>query len=244
MKNMNFIVLSVFAFIVLGCNEQKSKDIQKKEAISNKSEIAVKADEDVVDDKQDGFLYVNIKELYNSQKRLALLNEQKDTLAFFKGKNVSFNNDKYDIINEEHLYKKNLKVNTYYPEYGLFILDCDGSENGYYEVKVNNIDCYIKIAGNQDLLKFKTPEKHLMESYPYLYGNKNTPLRKEPSDKSEIIEGYSNHLYIPVEIKGDWLKVRDDKDCYIGEEPSKDDIVGWVRWRKDGEIIIDIRHSC
>jgi hypothetical protein len=34
------------------------------------------------------------------------------------------------------------------------------------------------------------------------------------------------------------------KDCYSGEAPSEKDIVGWVRWKKDGVIILDIRHAC
>src|SRR5690606_12554126 len=240
---MKLIILYVFSFIImLGCNNAKPKEKQDTKDTIDVVEIKTETIGDPIENKGKGFLYVNINKLLNEQKRLVILDKQKDTLAFFKDKNVFFNSKEYDIIDDEHLYKGKLNINTFFPEYGLFILDCKGSNDGYYQVVVNDIDCYIRISGNESLLKFKTPEEYIMESYPYLYKNSKTPLRKEPVDNSEIIKGYDNYLYVPVEIKGDWLKVRDDKDCYIGEEPSSKDIIGWVRWRKNGEILIEVRH--
>ncbi len=240
---MKFIITYIFIFIVLGCNEIKSKSESKEELLKPQTETSVEKKNGNFKSEK-GFLYVSINKIYYEGQNLVIFNRERDTLAFFNKENVYLTNKTFNIIDDDYLYKEGIKVNTFDPEYGLFILDCEGIENQQYKVKINNNDCFIDIKENSHLLKFKTPEQHVMESYPYLYGKNNTPLRVEPNDESEIIENYDKHLYEPVELKGDWLKVKDDKDCYVGEEPSKENIVGWVRWRKDGKIIIDIRYSC
>lgn len=240
---MKLIIIYIFVFIALGCNQTKSNSEPKKELLKSQTEVLVETNKDILKSEK-GFLYVSIKKIYYGSESLVVFDKEKDTLAFFDKEQVSLNKKTYDIINDEHLYREQIKVNSYNPEYGLFILKCKGIKNQQYIVKINNDDYFININGNKNLLKFKTQEEHVMESYPYLFGENKTPLRKQPNDESEIIDGYNDYLYLPVEIKGDWLKVKDDKDCYVGEEPSKEDINGWVRWKKDGKIIIDIRHSC
>lgn len=241
--NTTYIIFLSF----LSCNSFGTKNKDNKDRINSDSVVVTSDIQNKPVDKneKEGFLHIDLNKLVKHQRTLVIMNEEKDTLILFNGDNVFFDDDaSYKLIEEEYLYREKLKVNTFYAEYGLFILNCYNTQDGYYKVKVNNKFCFIEIDGNEEFLSFKTPERHVMESYPYLYGNGNTPLREEPNDKSKIIEGYDNYLYLPVEIQGDWLKIKDDKECYIGDNPSTTDIIGWVRWRKDNEIIIVLRHSC
>ena len=112
----------------------------------------------------------------------------------------------------------------------------------FYEVLINNEKYFINGKKYKDLILFKTEEQFVLDAYPNL--TEKTPLRATPNDSAEIIKGYAELSYVSVEIKGDWLKIKDDKDCYSGPFPSKTDIIGWVKWRENGRIILDIRHRC
>jgi hypothetical protein len=70
---------------------------------------------------------------------------------------------------------------------------------------------------------------------------------------SSLVESLLIRTRIPVPsvfiapediLNGDWLKVRDNKDCYAGIAPSEKDIYGWIRWRNGDGLILKVAHSC
>ena len=189
-----------------------------------------------------GFLFVEISEIYFRGKKLDILDKNKKVKITFKDKYVVLNCKNFEIINQEYLYRDSIQVESFDPDYSLFILESISEKNGFYEVKINDEIHFIDSKKYKDLLSFKTQKQYVLDSYPH--PDKINPLRVSPNENAEIVEDFTNHLYLSVEIKGDWLKVKDDKECYIGPYPSKTDIIGWVRWRKDGKIILDIRHIC
>jgi len=247
------IVLVVLVFFACKGEETHKKNIQITEKIKDTS-ISIQKQETQVrnvdkiktvsDEPKEGFLFINISSIYYQERKLAILNAEHDTITFFNSTKVRIGDNEYDIINQEHLYKEKVIVKSFDPEYGLFILDCkDSSKPDFYEIIINREKGFISKRGNnKDILNFKTPEQYVLEGYPN--PTNENPLRLNPSDDAEIVPGFLEHTYVSIEINGDWLKVRDDKDCYPGEEPSKKDIIGWVRWRKNGKIVIDIRHLC
>lgn len=246
MKNSFYIKLLV-VFILFSCNKSKNQEIKSESIIlNNKQTKNSKSSENqnfkTANTKTHGYLYISIEDIYYRDQKLVILDSsRKDTIIFFKNKKVAIGKNEYNIIDEEYLYKNKLNVNTYNPEYGLFILKSVDLNNDFYQVQLNDQKAYIN-KEKHNILTFKSQENHVLESYPIL--SKENPLRLEPNDDSEIIDGYMEHLFIPLQIEGDWLKLKDDKDCYIGKKPSENDIIGWVRWRKEGKIIIEIRHSC
>lgn len=191
---------------------------------------------------EEGYLFVDFTSIYYKGNEFTIFNEQNLPIMSFKNKDVIIGNKTYDIINEEHLYRNLVNVIAYYPENGLFILKASKLEDGNYEVNINDSKGTINASKYNDLLTFKTAEKYVLDGYPN--PTKENPLRVEPDDTSSIVTNYEENTYISIEVKGDWLKVKDDKNCYPGEKPSEKDIVGWLRWKKDGKIIIDIRHIC
>jgi len=245
-----YIVVIILAFFSCKGNEA-NKDSALEFESTKDTIIAIEEEkiksleiDTIMEEPEEGFLFIDIGDIYYQGKELAILGKEQDTIAFFKGNNVYIEGNVYDIIEQEHLYKEKIAVKSYDPEYGLFILKCNGLDNnGSYKVLVNGSENFIKKSLSSEILDYKGYERYVIEGRPYLFRNKKTPLRMLPNEDAEIIEGYENFLYVPLEIKGDWLKVKDDKDCYV-DEPSEKDIIGWVRWRKDGEIIIDIRHLC
>ncbi len=232
---MNSLFIKVLILLsIFNCNDRSSKTV----------ESTVEIDETVKQEEatEKGFLFIKISKIYHRGGQIVVLDGEKKSKITFKDKIVTINDNDYDIINEEHLYKNFIEVESFFPEYGLFILKANKQTDGFYEIQINNENGFIDGNKYSDILIFKKQEQFVLDGYPYL--TKKTPLRKNPDDNAEIIPNYFDYTYLSVEIKGDWLKVKDDKDCYPGEEPSEKDIIGWVRWKKESEIIIDIRHKC
>ena len=187
-----------------------------------------------------GFVFINIGNIYHNGGETVLFDIKRDTVAYFRNTKLLAEGREYEIIEEEHLYKKPNYAEVFNPEYGLFILRCYGKEDGFYHVKFNNESSLIQI--NSSNVKFKNLEQYVLETSPI--PTKENPIRSERNESSNIVSNYSDYTYLPIEINGDWLKVKDDKDCYIGAFPSKIDITGWVRWRRDGEFILKVAHTC
>jgi hypothetical protein len=245
MRLVNFILIVI---CLNSCNNKDKKhNINSNSDISNTKVDSLKLKNTINSDSYytgKGFLFVDITTIYKNNKKLSIEKKRGVEFVNFKGKNVIINNNSYELIKEEVDYYKQIDVISYDPEYGLFIIKCLGlNEEGFYKVEVNNDIMFINKNKYQDVLNHKSPEKYVLESKPYLYNNDDTTLREQPNDSSKVIENYKDHLYISIEIKGDWLKVKNDDKCFI-KMPPQDEIVGWVRWRKNGEIIIDVRHLC
>jgi len=235
-----------FLLIVLLIVSCKSKTDNEKEVLLKNTVIedTVRNDKSIIKEKEQknkSFLFIDIGTVYFKGGSFTILNQTKDTIAYFKDKKVLINNKEYEIIEESGFYKNKLNCISFDPEYDLFILKYIGKKNGFYKVMINEEVGLIDIEKSRGLITLKTTEEYILEAYPKL--NENTPIRVEANDSSKVILNYLNFTYLPLEIKGDWLKVKDDKECFI-DQPSKTDIIGWVRWRKNGEIIIDIAHSC
>jgi len=234
---MNYI-LPFILFCFFSCKKQDSEFNNKIEIANIKKEAKVSS----FDLKyQTGYLFVNINYIYRNGTKFSILDKEGKDIIVFNNRKVYLNQKAYEIIEDEGIYSHYINVESYFPEYGLFIIKATKKRN-CYEVEVNNSIAIIDNHRFSNLLTFKSVEKYVLEGYPN--PSKKNPLRFEPFEDSDIIPNFLDFTYLSLEIKGDWLKVKDDKDCYIGEEPSEKDIIGWIRWRKDGKIIIDIRHIC
>lgn len=224
--------LLIIVISLVSCKEKPVSVNENYGQINNKLKTEIQSK---------GFLFIDISRIYHQGGELVIKRKGESEISF-RNKEISINGSTFDIINDESKYKKYLSVNSFFPEYGIFILKCETYKNGSYDVKIGNSLAKINFDKYSSYLTFKTPEQFVMEGYPN--PTENNPLRTEPSQDSKIIHDFLEFTYISVEVKGDWLKIRDDKDCYSGEKPSEKDIIGWVRWRKDGKLILDVRHIC
>ncbi len=250
---MKIFIIPLIVLALFGCKERKADKDNVQMVVNSKdtTELYEKSQtkdvgkfEMIQEAPKEGFLFVDISSIYYKEDELAILGKEQDTLAFFKGSTVYIEENAYDIIDQEHVYKEKVMVKSFDPEYGLFILNCiESPTKDFYEVTINRGIGFInKMDVKKDLLNFKTPVEFVLEGFPN--PTEDNPVRVNPSMEATIVANFLEYSYLSVEIEGDWLKVTDDKDCYPGEEPSKKDIVGWIRWRKDGKLILDVRHLC
>lgn len=87
-------------------------------------------------------------------------------------------------------------------------------------------------------MKFETWEKYILQVFAVGFDTKENPLLTSP--QSEIKKSVEpNTTFFPVEVKGEWLKVKWDKSTETRKENNKQD-TGWLRWKKDGKLFIEL----
>ncbi|MDJ1467168.1 hypothetical protein [Xanthocytophaga flava] len=191
---------------------------------------------------QSGFLYLKISKIYTNKLTFSIKNTKGESLCLMKEGRIYFDSVSFDLIEEDFKYRERLKVEVLEPEYGLLIFKCKQVKKDVYVISVNYQEAYIDRNKYEKLLEFKTLEQYLLSTYPI--PSSLSPLRITPSDIGKVIEKYDQYTYIPLEVTGDWIKVKTSKDCYSGETPPKKDITGWIRWREKGKIIIKLAYRC
>ncbi|MDJ1486143.1 hypothetical protein QNI16_37015 [Cytophagaceae bacterium YF14B1] len=189
-----------------------------------------------------GFLYLNISKIYTNKLTFSIKNTKGESLCLMKEVRIYFDSLSFDIIEEDFKYRERLKVEVLEPEYGLLIFKCIRFTKDVYVVLVNNQEAYIEKDKYEHLLKFKTLPQYLLSTYPI--PSSLSPIRMTPSDTGKVIEKYDQYTYTPLEVTGDWIKVKTSKDCYSGETLPKKDITGWIRWGRKGKMIIKLAYRC
>ncbi len=171
-----------------------------------------------------GFVFINIRDIYYSGRgKVEILNQNGETLISIQDTTISVNGKLYGTINEDYLLKKLIHVYLFEPEYSFFVLRCYGIKDDYFEIELDDTIGLINRNLSPMLVEFKDFRTYLMENYPI--PTALNPVMSKPDESSIILEGYDNWTYLPLEIEGDWVKVRDDKDCYPGVGPSEMDII-------------------
>lgn len=227
MKNILVIpVLVIFLFIT--CQVSQRSTVEARVRQESKELI--------------GFLYINISKIYHDKGKVTIISIDKDTIVQVVDKTIELGNKKYETIDEEYQYRKLITTESFDPEYGLFILRCIGFTDGIYEVEINNEIGLVDKKYFNEFIQFKNLERYVLETHPI--PSEDNPVRLEPNENSKQMEGFEELTFIPEKIVGDWIKVKDNKECYKGVKPSEVDMVGWIRWRKDGVFILRVAHVC
>jgi len=136
------------------------------------------------------------------------------------------------------------------PDYGILHFACLAQYPNSYKVLVNSNDSAF-LERKNDLI-FKTWPEYLLNVYGLrrklsLNADAVQPViidLADPKDTLTIPEGHE--LFCPIEVKGDWIKIQYDCDknqeilCSEKEMHCETPLVGWIRWRRDHEFLIEI----
>ncbi|NOS94516.1 MAG: hypothetical protein HOP30_21605 [Cyclobacteriaceae bacterium] len=127
------------------------------------------------------------------------------------------------------------------PDYFRLIFDCVRVTSQFYEVVIDqttNETGFIKKSDS--LFKFKTVMQYVDEwtSLGLSFDRSQNPLKLEPSDHAKDVY-YDNHernkieSAEKIEMKGDWMKIK-----------TQNKLEGWIRWKRDNTIVIQIYFAC
>lgn len=134
----------------------------------------------------------------------------------------------------------------YKPEYYIMHFVCLSETNKYYKVIINYDE--IKYLVKDSTSKLLSWEDYILSSFG-IRPNNNQELKKQPHLNSDKIENYSSQdIFCPIEVKGEWVKVRFDcqndseliEPCNSSEKKCPNETIGWLKWKKGNEILVEI----
>jgi len=138
---------------------------------------------------------------------------------------------KFEYANE------NFNPFAFHPDYFVLALKCVGEDENRYEVIVDEETGLKKFVRKDDtILKFETWEKHILKTFAVDFNREQNPLREAPEGQVKTAVLPKEATFHPVEINGEWLKVRWDSSKKAGKNGK----FGWVKWREDNKILVEL----
>jgi hypothetical protein len=220
----------VIAFCILeGCQQKAprvpSYDKKLMDTVVNKNDTgtANKSDTGTVNNEPKKLGHVDVislKEDYEHEL-LQLYNESGDVWRSFKVTDTFADN--------------NIEPFAQKVENNVLVFRCVGIKGEFYKVVVNEEEKITKyLKGSSPYFNYETWPERLLHVFSVDFDYKKNPLRTQPSSKASVIKFDPDQFYHPIEVKGDWLKVKDHDD----------NKVGWIKWRcKDGDLMIQINYD-
>jgi hypothetical protein len=121
-------------------------------------------------------------------------------------------------------------------DYQNLVFRCIGDMGDYYKVIVNEGTGLIKYIRHDDLhFSFSSWDKHVLSVFSVGFDPKKNPLKKMPAGDAATIPFVKDEFYLPVEIKGDWLKV---KWGDVGKQEY-----GWIKWRSRHLLRVELFYT-
>lgn len=141
---------------------------------------------------------------------------------------------KFEYANE------NFKPYAFHPDYFVLVLKCVGEDSNRYEVIVNEDTGLKRFVRKDDAtFKFETWEQHILKAFAVDFDRSGNPLREIPEGQVKTVELPKEVTFHPVEINGEWLKVRWDSP----KKSGKNDRFGWVKWKESNKILIELFYT-
>ena len=124
-------------------------------------------------------------------------------------------------------------------DYFVLALKCIGKENGRYEVIVNDgtgLRKYVK--ANDPVLKLETCEEHILNVFAVNFNREENPLLEAPRGQVKKA-ALSKAPFHPVEVKGEWLKVKWDTSYGTERNEPRYDF-GWIKWKEGDRLLVEL----
>lgn len=129
---------------------------------------------------------------------------------------------------------------SFHPDYFVLALRCVGKGGGRLEVVVNEETGLKKYVREDDTsLKFRAWEEHILQVFAVDFNPEDNPVLEKPGGNAKSIDFSKRLTFHPAEVDGDWLKVRWSSTGQA-KGTGESDHSGWVRWKKDGVIAIEL----
>ena len=135
---------------------------------------------------------------------------------------------KYDFYNRE------FEPWLFHPDNMQLGLRVTSVKNGNYEVIVNEtsgLKKFVKVTDQK--LAVLSIEKFLLNRSAVFFDVKKNSVREAPNGRVLRVKDESDRIARPKKVSGDWLMINYENSS------SKSIQVGWIRWKKANEILIE-----
>ena len=125
---------------------------------------------------------------------------------------------------------------AFHPDYFSLALKCTGEDSNRYQVIVNEETGLKKFVKKDDAaLRFQSWEDHIKGAFAVKFDHVENPLRESPEGKVKNADLPEDATFHPVQVNGDWLKVRWDSSKKSGSAQ-----VGWIKWKENEKLLIEL----
>lgn len=145
-------------------------------------------------------------------------------------------NGKFEYANAE------FRPFAFHQDHFLLAVKCTEVTDKLFEVVVNEetgLRKYVK--ADDPVLKLESWDKFVLSVFAVSFDQKTNPVLEGPNDQMKMVVAPKSATFRPVETRGNWLKVRWHS---AGEQPTKPKATatGWIRWRNDETLLIDLSY--
>jgi len=133
-----------------------------------------------------------------------------------------------------------LAIRSYFPDYYVMILDAYELSDGKYRVMIGGSEKYME--HKEGITVFEDWTSHLKSSF--IVTQANNPLRETPEIEGKIAGDYDYQFlsFETIKIDGDWAQVVCNMDC--DGCPNQQPITGWLKWKQDNRLLIELYYTC
>lgn len=173
---------------------------------------------------------ITLSEPHDGNKFIEFLNN--DDSVWYKLKfHYDDSNGKWDYPNPEFM------IVSFHPDYYLFNVKCIRELGSFYEVEVNHESGLTKKMRKSELIKLISWEDYVLNVFSIGFDDKLNPICENKEGNTLEINLSDEVIFQPVEIQGEWMKIKWSKDFFV-ENPKFD--YGWVKWKEGNKIIIEL----
>ncbi|MEW7289323.1 hypothetical protein [Aquimarina sp. 2304DJ70-9] len=138
--------------------------------------------------------------------------------------------DKLNILNEDLSVFKTSEMNE---EYEISSYKCLSVNDSIYSITTEGGTKYIR--KNDHLVSLQKWDEHLLNSiFSIGVDVEDNPIRETIKGKPILSKKSNNHRISPIEIKGDWMKVKHQD--FNTEKTTE----GWIKWRNEKCLVVEI----
>ena len=173
------------------------------------------------------------------KENIVILNKDGSTWTKFDFdfENKLDNKDSYTFDDIKRLYNWNddFKPYAFHIDNSLLMFICTGVNDDKYKVIVNKETGLEKYIKKENFWILRDWQDHIIHSVVSIdFEIKSNPIRSNPNDEATIIKVSANidPVIEPIEINGDWLKIR-----YWQNERE---MIGWIKWKICNQIILKL----
>jgi hypothetical protein len=223
---------SVYVFslvLVLSCHQGKSdKTASQKNTFEKSIEPKVNhVNSELVGSIVDGSIgIVSVTDNITEKDTIKLFN--KDGSLWYEFSFFYDDSDgKFDYPNDD------FKPLAFHPDNFLLMLKVTNRSGNRYEVIVNEKTVFKKyLEKNQDFFLFQSWEEHILKIPSVDFNETTNPILEKPSKNAGKIYYGKDELYQPNKINGEWLQLK------WGSEGDWE--YGWIRWRDNEKLLIEL----
>ena len=247
MKNVIYFLLGVFILAACSKIESNQTIVQITSNENTQNNNQTEAEENAT--QKNAQLYqsnIKISEI-NIENSLGLITLNDNDKFYKDGNIINIYNQNgslwYKFIYFDDTRSKTSKENeNFHPfrydldDYFLYF-NFVGQDSHYYHIVVNEENGLKKyLKKNDPIFKIETWEQYILNCFAVDFNPIDNPLLEKPNGKNIVGDIPMKLTFHPERIKEDWLKVVWYKDDYNRKEPK----YGWVKWKKDNKIVINL----